>query len=255
MSGQERLSAAMDSLRPNIPIAMTIEEEPGTEGDKAEPGVKAVYVADTDLMIPEFLMIRADPDQVTDAKFQFQNVTFILNCIDWLTDETDFIDVRKHEPQFTSLRMIDSVKEEARNAVRRKSRDFQDSYDEGMRTAQEAMDDKLKSLREELEKLQRDNAAGTVDRAKVQAIMQRFETEREQEQRKLDVRRLKTQRERDKKIREIEREADQEVTDIQNQVKAAAVVLPCIPPLVVGIIVFASRRLRERENISKSRLK
>jgi ABC-2 type transport system permease protein len=33
------------------------------------------------------------------------------------------------------------------------------------------------------------------------------------------------------------------------------VALPCIPPLVIGVIVFASRRLRERENISKSRLK
>ena len=47
----------------------------------------------------------------------------------------------------------------------------------------------------------------------------------------------------------------EEVTAIQNRVKAAAVALPCIPPLVVGVVVFASRRLRERENISKSRLK
>jgi ABC-2 type transport system permease protein len=46
-----------------------------------------------------------------------------------------------------------------------------------------------------------------------------------------------------------------EVEKIQNVVKAAAVTLPCIPPLLIGIIVFASGRLRERENISKSRLK
>ncbi len=50
-------------------------------------------------------------------------------------------------------------------------------------------------------------------------------------------------------------EADLTVTQLQNRVKAAAVALPCIPPLVIGVIVFASRRLRERENISKSRLK
>jgi ABC-2 type transport system permease protein len=267
MSGQTPLRSVMGPVTPNLAVAMTIEGESRTTDKDAEGStessestsqsdpIRAVYVADTDLMIPEFLMIRADPDQVSDARFQFQNVTFILNCIDWLTAETDFIDVRKHEPIFASLRMIDSVKEEARSAVRRRSREFKDQSDEDIRDAQEAMDQKLKTLREELEKLQRDNQEGRVDRAKVQAIMQRFETERELEQRKLDVKRTKSERELARKVQDIEREAAQDVTDIQNQVKAAAVVLPCIPPLIVGIIVFASRRLRERENISKSRLK
>jgi ABC-2 type transport system permease protein len=71
----------------------------------------------------------------------------------------------------------------------------------------------------------------------------------------LDVQQAKLQNEREQKIQDVRREAEQEVTAIQNQVKTAAVVLPCIPPLIVGIMVFASRRLRERENISKSRLK
>ena len=77
----------------------------------------------------------------------------------------------------------------------------------------------------------------------------------EQLQRKLSVKVAKSARERDRNVREIQRKADQEVTKIQNQVKSAAVALPCIPPLIIGVIVFASRRLRERENISKSRLK
>ena len=188
-------------------------------------------------------------------RFQFQNVTFLLNTIDWLTGETDFIDVRKHEPIFASLRMIDSVKEEASSAVRRRSQEFQDEYDETIRLAQEEMDSTLKSLREEVEKLQKESADGRVSRAALQANLQRFQTKQEQLQRKLEVQRTKSERDREKNVREIQREADQEVTKIQNQVKAAAVVLPCIPPLIIGVIVFASRRLRERENISKSRLK
>ena len=92
--------------------------------------MKVVYVADTDLMLPVFLQIRAEPDQATDMRFQFQNVTFLLNTVDWLTGESDFIDVRKHEPIFASLRMIDSVKEEASSAVRRQTQEFQDEFDE-----------------------------------------------------------------------------------------------------------------------------
>jgi ABC-2 type transport system permease protein len=217
--------------------------------------MRVVYVSDTDLMLPEFLMIRADPDTVADIKFQFQNVTFVLNCIDWLTREFDFIQVRKHEPIFTSLRMIDAVRDEAQQNVRQRSSAFQEDYDKAIRDAQESMQSRMKDLQEEIEKLEKKSGTGGVSRAELQAKLQRFQSQQEFEQRKLDVRRTKLERDRELNIRDIQREADDRVTKIQNQVKAAAVALPCIPPLVVGIIVFASRRLRERENISKSRLK
>ncbi len=151
--------------------------------------------------------------------------------------------------------MIDSVKEQARTAVRDQSQEYQEEYDQTIRDAQESMDRQLQKLREEVEKLQKESADGRVSRAELQARLQKFQTLQELEQRKLDVKRTKTERNRELKIREIERKAADEVTSIQNKVKAAAVALPCIPPLIVGVIVFASRRLRERENISKSRLK
>ena len=221
----------------------------------AGSGVKVVYVADSDVMMSDFAMIRASPDALPDVQFQFQNVTFFLNCIDWLTGNTEFIEVRKHEPIFASLRMIDAVQEQARSNVRKGSRQFQEEYDDAIRVAQEAMDQQLQNLREEVDELQEQSADGTVDRAVVQQKLQQFSMMQEREQRKLDVRRTKLERERESNIREIERKAADEVTTIQNKVKAAAVALPCIPPLIVGVIVFASRRLRERENITKSRLK
>ena len=268
---QSTLAREITGVNPMQTIAMTIEgelpqapkteaEEDGAESEEGDEddvagNIKVAYIADTDLMLPVFLQIRAEPDQVTDIRFQFQNVTFLLNTIDWLTGELDFIDVRKHEPIFASLRMIDSVKEEAGNAVRRRTQDFQDQYDEAERLAREEMDASLQKLREEIEKIQKDGAVSRDGRAELQAKLQRFQTKQEQLQRKLDVQLTKTARDRDKNVRDIQREADQQVTKIQNQVKAAAVALPCIPPLIIGVIVFASRRLRERENISKSRLK
>jgi len=230
-------------------------DDPVASEQPANAPVKAVYVADMDMMLPVFLQIRADPEQAAEMRFQFQNVTFLLNAIDWLTGEMEFIEVRKHEPIFASLKMIDAVKEEASSEVRKKSKAFQEESDATVREAQEKMDAGLQSLREELEKLEKQGADGRISRAEMQAKVQEFQTRQEREQRMLDVKQTKTEREMQKNIREIQRIADQKVTAIQNQVKAAAVVLPCIPPLIVGVIVFASRRLRERENISKSRLK
>lgn len=281
MQGQSSIAREDASIRANLPIAITVEgpESVAEESDKESndddskdedskdddedtdstqsnsPPMRVVYVSDTDLMLPEFLMIRADPDTVADIKFQFQNVTFVLNCIDWLTGEFDFIQVRKHEPIFTSLRMIDAVRDEAQQNVRQRSSAFQEDYDKAIRDAQESMQSRMKDLQEEIEKLEKKSGTGGVSRAELQAKLQRFQSQQEFEQRKLDVRRTKLERDRELNIRDIQREADDRVTKIQNQVKAAAVALPCIPPLVVGIIVFASRRLRERENISKSRLK
>jgi ABC-2 type transport system permease protein len=56
-------------------------------------------------------------------------------------------------------------------------------------------------------------------------------------------------------IQQSKRDADLQILNIQNYYKMLAIFLPPIPPLLVGIGVFVSRRLREREGIPKSRLK
>jgi ABC-2 type transport system permease protein len=250
-----------------IPIAMTIsgnvpapaepESTPVESKEKAkEPAqMKVVYVGDSDVLLPEFLMIRRDPDTMTEVKFQFQNVTFVLNCLDWLTNENEFIEVRKHEPKFPNLRMIDKVKEEARQEVAKGSKLFDTEFQVADNEANESRTTRLKTVLDDLEKLRKKFNEGKASQAEVNAVAQKYQTQEELEDRKLAVRQAKMERERDQNIRNIERQAQDAVTKIQNKVKAAAVALPCIPPLVVGLIVFSTRRLRERENISKSRLK
>jgi ABC-2 type transport system permease protein len=274
--GINQVRRATGGYSPNQTIAMTVEgpeadaastdsesdadEASGESGDAAagdNPSrrIRVAYVADTDLMLPVFLQIRADPNQAAEMRFQFQNVTFLLNTIDWLTGEMDFIDVRKHEPIFASLKMIDAVKETASSEVREKQKEFKTQSDEAIREAEEERDQELKALREELQELQEKSADGSIPRPVLDAKTIEFQTKQERLQRALDIKRAKAEREAERNIERIQRESDQKVTAIQNQVKAYAVALPCIPPLIVGVVVFASRRLRERENISKARLK
>jgi ABC-2 type transport system permease protein len=263
--GRTQMTQETTTNAPYLTIAMAIEGDaesapPAATTDSAAPGesqqpsnpIRVVYVADSDLMLPQFSAIRADPDSLTEVKYQFQNVTFLLNSLDWVAGETDFIEIRKHQPIFASLTMIDSVQQEALAQVRGQSNEFQREFELADREALEDQDRRLQNLREEIEKLQRDKVE---DQAELQAKQQKFQTQQGLEQRKLEVKRTKMERERNMKIREIERKAADRVTNLQNRVKVAAVAIPCIPPLVVGVIVFASRRLRERESISSSRLK
>jgi len=252
IEGQASTSASTSTETSQTAQTTTAGGEVATSADASSNPIRAVYVADTDLMLPEFSAIRADPDSLTEVKYQFQNVTFILNCVDWVAGETNFIEIRKHQPIFASLTMIDAVKQEAIAQVRQQSNAFQQEFEFADRDALESQDRRLQKLREEIEKLQRDKVD---DQAELQAKQQKFQTQQALEQRKLEVKRTKMARERNMKVREIERRAAEQVTKIQNQVKVSAVAVPCIPPLVVGVIVFASRRLRERESIASSRLK
>lgn len=265
LSGGATLAQEIQGLDPFMAIAMAIEGVSTTapEGDdeaakesvvKTKKEIKVVYVADSDIILPEFLVIRADPKQM-ELRLQLQNVTFALNTVDWLTGQTDFIDVRNHQMSFASLKMIDARQEQANQQVRKRSREFQKEFDETIRDAQEEIDNELQSLRKDVEKLQTEREDGTVPQNVLQEKLIAFEIKQDNQQRILNVRRKSMENERDQKIASVRREADRDVTEIQNQVKTLAVVLPCIPPLIVGIMVFASRRLREREHISKSRLK
>ena len=59
--------------------------------------------------------------------------------------------------------------------------------------------------------------------------------------------------ERRESLRSIQLDAELEIQDKQRNFKLAAVIIPPIPPLLVGLVVFTRRRLREREGISKAR--
>ena len=57
------------------------------------------------------------------------------------------------------------------------------------------------------------------------------------------------------KLQEEQRNLNLDKRKIQNKYKFWAVVMPPIPPLLVGVIVFFRRRLREREGVSRNRLR
>lgn len=256
-SGEQVIAMAIEgeTIAAAVPATEEGAEKKDAVASPASTGIKVVYTADIDMMLPVFLQLRAEPNQAQDMRFQFQNVTYLLNTIDYLTGELEYLEVRKHQPIFSSLRLIDSVKDDATKKVREQGKTFQEDFDNLVREAQEKIDSDLKALKEEMIDLQKQNADGKGSRAAAQEKAQSFAIKQERLQRKLTLDRAKFERDRETNIGKIRKAADQDVTKIQNSVKAAAVAFPCIPPLVIGVVVFASRRLRERENITKSRLK
>ena len=116
------------------------------------------------------------------------------------------------------------------------------------------MDKKLDDLKTRIQKIQKSKEAGEAyDANKLNALMGLFESTYRDEIAKFQNKKLSLENERNEAKRRIDLEAELEIQKIQRKFKLAAVIIPPIPPLLVGLIVFTRRRLREREGISKDR--
>ena len=87
------------------------------------------------------------------------------------------------------------------------------------------------------------------------AAVQQVALKESVEQRRLETQVESLTRDRDKKLRTIEREMDTEIQEVQNRYKAMALLLPMLPPLIIGVVVFARRRRLEHEGITVERRK
>ena len=220
-----------------------------------EPGLNVVYVADADCLGSPFIDIRNQPDQYEDFNFHLQNVTFVLNVVDVLAGEERFASVRRKEPKLSTLELVEIAAQDARLDEGKQREIFRAEYESARDEAEADRDKTLKDFRERVQKLQKE---GTIDASKfteLQALLQQLQVKEELLNRKLKVNMEKLARDRDKKVAEARFQADRSIRNIQNYYKMLAVGIPPIPPLLIGIIVFVSRRLREREGISKNRLR
>lgn len=236
-------------------LAVLVEGMPSAEKKEGEKPIKAVYVADVDCLTRTFVDLRNRPPMLEEIKFQFQNITFVLNAIDVLAGETNYPQVRRHVPSFSTLRLVEEQADIARQEEAVKRSEFSKNYNEAIAKAEEENSKAEREFKDRIEKLAKD---GTVDASKFQDLQQ-LQTEmairQQNTAKRFKVEKDRLQRERDTGIRNARRDADDAVSKIQNYYKLLAVFVPPIPPLLVGIIVMVSRRLREREGISKNRLK
>jgi ABC-2 type transport system permease protein len=234
-------------------IAALIEAE--TAADANAKPVKVVYCSDLDCMSSVFIDIRKNPSQLDDIKFQFQNITFVLNVVDVLAGETKYPAIRRHVPTYSTLKLVEAQADEARREEAQERSKAVEKYNEKLADAEAESSKAERQFKEAVDKLQ---TQGAIDSSKQQELLQRmteYQMKQAQLAKKLELEREKLSRDRDRNIRDARRKADEAVDEIQNNYKWLAVFIPPIPPLLVGIVVFVSRRLREREGISKTRLR
>ena len=199
--------------------------------------VNAVVVADVDLMGEQFFELRRRGIE----NLNFDNVTFLLNAVDQLANDTSFIALRKRRPRHRTL-----------EAVEARTRAYETQRLDEMRQAETTADTRLKEAQARLDKAvqeieQRkdlDEQAKQVMIANVQAV----------ENRRFQVARTTIEDEKQRQIDVSRADMENSIRGIQNTIKLMAVVLPPIPAVLLFLVVAVKRVARERIGVPVDRL-
>jgi ABC-2 type transport system permease protein len=207
-----------------------------------EPGRKlnVVYAADVDMISDWFFMVRNRAEQ-RDQLPNFDNVTFILNAVDVLAGETEFIDLRKRRKNTHTLQAI-----EARTAEFTKERTK--AREAATKDAKDRLEKTKKNLKEQSDKIEEDDSLDPVAKQNMRLTIQAAEV------RRLQVAEANIDSEKERTIEESKRKAERQARDTEAWFMTAAILIPPIPALILGLIVLLMKLANERKNISTDRL-
>ncbi len=226
------------------------------EADATKPGgINAIYVTDIDLLSSQFVQMRNEPNLMI-TKFRFDNVPFVCNLIDAVGGEARFLEIRKRKPKHSTLKRIEHFATEARKTQNDTNEKIQAEYDASVKKADEEKDKTFADFKKIFDDLQqKQNRGEEVDPAKIQASAMQLAMKQRTAERAAEVEKARLARSRDQELAQIERERDQQIQQIQNEFKWRATALPPLMPLLVGLVVWARLRIREREGVSKNRMR
>lgn len=202
-------------------------------GDKS---LKVIFIADLDFISDQFFELRRRGFE----NLNFDNVTFFLNCMDYLVGDDSFVTLRKRRVKH---RTLETVEARTRAYVEQRVKEEQDAEAE----AQRALDEAQRQLNEKVA----DVRQRTDLDAQTKQIM--AENLQQVENRRFEVQKANIEAAKEAKIDASKENMEAAIQRIQSGIKTLAVMLPPVPVLVLGVMIFMRRRKREQEGAAAAR--
>jgi len=191
--------------------------------------VNAIFIADVDLIGGQFFALRRQGHEF----LELDNVTFFLNCVDQLAGDDSFIDLRKRRRKH---RTLDKLEELTRTYTQQQMKDERDADDAAEKKLKEA-NDRLTAAVDEISK-----------RTDLDDMTKRVmaEQKRQVEQKRLEEETKRVEDEKQAAIDASRSRSKAEIDRIQNRIKVLGTMLPPIPGLILGVVMWFVRLRRER---------
>ena len=165
---QAMVLAALVERQPTAAAAGGTDEKGGDESAAASKPIRAVVVADIDLMDGRIFGLRNRPDEVFGLNFD--NVTFVLNVLDALAGDDRFLGIRKRKPRHRTLERIEDTVAESREQADLQRAAFLAEFEKAEREANAEMQKEVGEFEQKIKDLE---SQGDGDpQAAMQAVQQ-----------------------------------------------------------------------------------
>ncbi len=226
-------------------IEGTVQDPAHAEGKDAKQTaakskIRVIAVADLDMISDSFFELRRKPTSTFDF-LDFDNVTFVLNCVDTLAGDETFIELRKKRPKHRTLTALEAESKRYIDKSQAEEQKAEDNARSQLEAAQKRLDDAVDKIR---------NSKEYDERTKESMVRYRQQVE----QRRLDLIKSEIEAEKKQAIEESKARREQAIEAIQNRVRAQAIALTPLPALILGVFVFFIRASRENRGANPSRL-
>ena len=199
--------------------------------------VNAIVIADADLMSEQFFELRRHGVE----NLNFDNVTFLLNCVDRLAGDPSFIALRKRRPKQRTLEAVEARTHTYEAQRLHESEQAEALADQRLKEAQARLDSSVRQVEQR----------GDLDEQTKEVMIANLKSA---ENRRLEVARANIDDEKQRQIEDSRAEMENSIRGIQNTIKLLAVALPPIPAFIVFLIVSVRRLRRERIGVPVDRL-
>ena len=208
----------------------------GGEQPLSDETFEAIVVADLDWIGDQFFQLRERGLEELD----FDNVSLLGNFIDSLAGEDSYVALRKLRQRHRSLEVI----EEYEDALERERERAEEEAEENQEKAIQAAERKREELIEELQ--------ARTDLS-FEAKQLQFSVLQQREARRLRATRQRLVNEAREAVEQAETKMRRRIKAKRDQVKLWAVLAPPLPALLLGLVVFVVRRVREAEGTPERR--
>ena len=220
---------------------------------KSKNKVNVIYVSDVDTLSDFYMAVRNAPIR-NGVEYRYQNVNFVLNAIDSLVGEETYLELRNRQVTHVTLEKLEEVYNKANEKVSDLDIELAKDFETSMRAASQEILQSTQELEEQIKRAQQNrNNKKRYDARRLAANENLLRQRRRDQATRLKSKQDELETKRRVEKRRIDIEAESTIQQVQRNYKLAAVIIPPIPPLLVGLFVFAYGRLREREGISKAR--
>jgi ABC-2 type transport system permease protein len=233
ITGQLPADASKDATKD----AEKKDAEKKKDAKPAGAKINVIAIADLDFIGEQFFELRRR--KIEDL--EFDNVPFVLNCVDVLAGDESFVKLRRKRPVHRRLDALEARAKDFDKVLAEKTKQAEDLASEELEAAQKDFQKQVDAVQSHAEW---DDRTKEIQLANIQRIAQR----------RLDVAKTTIEDKKLAEIREAKAESEVQIRGIRNVVRFAAMSIPPLPPLILGLIVWIRRRTLENVGANPKRL-